>query len=39
MPEIGEELTCVREVGNIHDLHTVAILCDSNVVGHVPHTI
>ena len=20
-PEIGEELTCRREVGNIHDLH------------------
>ena len=38
-PEIGEELTCRREVGNIHDLHAVAILRGRDVVGHVPRTI
>ena len=38
-PEIGEELTCRREVGNIHDLHAVAIIHGSTVVGHVPRTI
>ena len=38
-PEIGEELTCRREVGNIHDLHAVAVLRGSDVVGHVPRTI
>ena len=37
-PEIGEELTCRREVGNIHDLHAVAVICGRNVVGHVPRT-
>ena len=39
MPRIGEELVCQREVGKIYDLHTVAILCGGDVVGHVPHTI
>ena len=38
-PEIGEELTCRREVGNIHDLHAVAILRGGDVVGHVPRMI
>ena len=36
---IGEELVCRREVGNIYDLHAVAILRGGNVVGHVPCTI
>ena len=39
MPTIGEELVCQREVGNIYDLHTVAILRGGNVVDHVPRTI
>ena len=38
-PVIGEELTCRREVGNIHDLHAVATIRGSDVVGHVPRTI
>ena len=31
-----EDLECVREVGNIHDLSVVAIMKDSVIVGHVP---
>jgi len=38
-PEIGEELTCRREVGNIYDLHAVAVIRGNAIVGHVPHTI
>ena len=38
-PVIGEELTCRKEFGNIHDLHAVAIIRGGNVVGHVPCTI
>lgn len=30
---------CQREVGNIHDLHAVAVLHGSDVLGHVPCTI
>ena len=36
---IGEELVCQREVGNIYDLHAVAILHEGDVVDHVPRTI
>ena len=36
---IGEELVCRREVGNIYDLHAVAILHGGDVVDYVPHTI
>ena len=36
---IGEELTCRKEFGNIHDLHAVAVIHGGSVVGHVPCTI
>ena len=36
---IGEELTCRKEFGNIHDLHAVAVIRGGSVVGHVPRTI
>ena len=38
-PMIGEELVCRWEVGNIYDLHTVAILRGGDLIGHVPCTI
>ena len=40
MLTIGEEeLVCRREVGNIYDLHIVAIQHEGDVVGHVPRTL
>jgi len=33
---IGEERNCERVLGNHHDLFAVAIMKDSQVVGHVP---
>jgi len=38
-PVIGEELTCRKQFGNIHDLHAVAVIRGSNMVSHVPRTI
>jgi len=38
-PYIGEELTVQRKVNNIHDDYAVAILKNSNTVGHVPQSL
>ena len=39
-PVIGEELTCVRELGNMIDKYAVVVLRDnSTVVGHLPRTL
>jgi len=38
-PYIGEELPVQREVNNIHDDFAVAVLKNSNTVGHVPRKI
>ena len=35
-PYIGEELPVQREVNNIHDDFAVAVLKNSNSIGHVP---
>ena len=38
-PYIGEELPVQREVNNIHDDYSVAVLKNGNTVGHVPREI
>ena len=38
-PYIGEELPVQCEVNNIHDDFAVAVLKNSNTVGHVPREI
>jgi len=38
-PDIGEELPVQCEVSNIHNDFTVAVLKNSNTVGHVPQEI
>ena len=36
---MAEELMCLKELGNVHDLHAVATLCGSYMIGHVSLTI
>ena len=38
-PYIGEELPVQRKVNNIHDDFAVAVLKNSNTVGHVPQIL
>ena len=36
---VGEVLTLQQENGNRHDIHTVAVIKNDQIVGHVPRTI
>ena len=36
---IGEVLPCIREPGNRHDPHAVAVKKDEIIVGHLPRKI
>ena len=36
---VGEELSCSREFGNVHDLFAVAVKRSGDVVGHIPKII
>lgn len=38
-PDVGEELRCQREVGNLVDAFAVAVMREETVVGHVPKKI
>ena len=37
--EVGENLVCERETGNVHDLYAVSVIKSGVVVGHVPRKI
>ena len=38
-PQLDEILSCVREIGNREDPFAVAVMKDSNIVGHLPRSI
>ena len=38
-PELGEELQCRRERVNAQDMYAIAVIKDTNVVGHLPRKI
>ena len=38
-PDVGEELQCKMEHGNIHDMYAVAVTRENIVVGHLPRNI
>ena len=38
-PEVGEELLVNHEYGNKHDERAIAVMKDSEIFGHLPHTV